>query len=392
MRHVGIICEYNPFHGGHEYLLKQVREAETVICLMGGYFTQRGEAAILPPTVRAEMALACGADLVLELPFPYACGSARYFATAGVRALKGLGADALAFGSECADMERLRAAAKRTLTANFEEKTANGIEKTGVAAAYFDALGEEALLPNDILAIEYLRAVLQEDRGLEAFAVKRVGASYHDAESEGDFPSATALRRALERGIDILPMLPVKARAAWERGVAVWGTADIRRLGFAMLAKLRTMGAQKRKSPLTGCENEDIGDLGGGLAERLVSAAWEATDYDSLCAAAATKRYTNGRIRRALLYLMAGVTRDDLLIPPAYVRLLGANEKGREFLAETRKTRTIPVVTKPGDIQALGESAARARELERIAHGLYALCLPRPTVPTALATIPPVMI
>ena len=100
MKHVGIICEYNPFHGGHAHLLRSVREAQTVICLMSGNFTQRGEAAILPPRSRAAMALAAGADLVLELPFPYAAGSARYFASAGVRALQALGADTLAFGSE----------------------------------------------------------------------------------------------------------------------------------------------------------------------------------------------------------------------------------------------------------------------------------------------------
>jgi hypothetical protein len=159
-----------------------------------------------------------------------------------------------------------------------------------------------------------------------------------------------------------------------------------------MLAALRLKGAGKEKSPLTVTENKDFGDLGGGLAERLVGAAWEATDYDSLCAAAATKRYTNGRIRRALLYLMAGVTRHDLLAPPAYLRLLGANEQGRAFLAQTRKSRTVPVVTKAADVKALGEAAARAQELERIAQGLYALCLPQPVLPAELAALPPKML
>ena len=111
MKNVGVICEYNPFHGGHAYLLERVRDAEAVICLMSGEFTQRGEAAILPPVARAEMALRAGADLVLELPFPYCAGSARYFATAGVNALKRLGADTLAFGSESADLSALLAAA-----------------------------------------------------------------------------------------------------------------------------------------------------------------------------------------------------------------------------------------------------------------------------------------
>lgn len=391
MRHVGIICEYNPFHGGHRYLLEQVRAAETVICVMGGSFTQRGEAAILPTAVRGEMALAGGADLVLELPFPYACGSARYFATAGVRALQGLGADTLAFGSECADIAYLTAAAKRTLAPDFEEKVANGAEKVGLAAAYFQALGEQNVSPNDILAVEYIRAALQGGAELVPCPVKRVGAGYHDVRSNGGFPSATALRQMLERGEKIDDLLPREVVSVWQRGLAAWGTADIRRLGSAMLAKLRLMEAQKEKSPLTDAETTDMGDLGGGLAERLVYAAKTAVDYDSLCANAATKKYTNGRIRRALLYLMAGVTRADLLAPPAYLRLLGANERGREFLAKTRKTRTVPVVTKQSDVKALGEAAQRAHELELVCNGLYALCLARPTAPSELAILPPQM-
>ena len=129
MKHVGIICEYNPFHGGHAHLLSAVRKAQTVICLMSGNFTQRGEAAVLPPRSRAAMAMAAGADLVLELPFPFAAGSARYFATAGVRALQALGVDTLAFGSESGDLGALLAAAGRTAEQDFLKKVAKTIHK-----------------------------------------------------------------------------------------------------------------------------------------------------------------------------------------------------------------------------------------------------------------------
>ena len=120
MQAVGIICEYNPFHAGHAYLLERAREHGVVVCLMSGEFVQRGEAAILTPHARAEMALAAGADLVLELPFPYAAGSARYFATAGVRALAGVGCKALTFGSETADGDAILAGARRLGDADFE--------------------------------------------------------------------------------------------------------------------------------------------------------------------------------------------------------------------------------------------------------------------------------
>ena len=137
---------------------------------------------------------------------------------------------------------------------------------------------------------------------------------------------------------------------------------------------------------------EDIADGGGGLLSHLAKAAFRATDYASLCREAATKRYTNGRLRRVMLYLLAGVRRADLVAPPAYLRLLGANAQGREYLSDTRKTRTVPVVTKMSEISALGDVAARQCALEEISRALYALCLPEPTLPLVLAGIPPVML
>ena len=387
MQHVGVICEYNPFHAGHGHLLSCVRAAETVICLMSGYFTQRGEAAVLPPAERAAMALAAGADLVLELPFPFSAASARYFSTAGVTALQMLGCDTLAFGSESADLVALRSAATRTLEDDFAKKVANGAKNRGDAAAYFDALGD-GLPPNDILATEYVRAAMLLGDRLALHPVRRVGAGYHDTALTQAYPSATALRKKMGEGGDIAPDLLPETAEIWKAGVTKWGTADTARLGTALLAQLRAMRA---KSAKTGAENP-IADCGGGLLERLMGAALEATDYASLCRAAATKKYTDGRIRRALLYLLAGVTYGDLEAAPAYLRLLGVNEKGREFLSKTRKTRTVPVVTKAADVAALGERAARQRELSTVAEGLYALCLPRDVLPAALSVIPPVLL
>ena len=388
MKNVGVICEYNPFHGGHAYLLERVRGAETVICLMSGEFTQRGEAAILPPVARAEMALRAGADLVLELPFPYCAGSARYFATAGVDALSRLGADTLAFGSESADLVSLQAAAGKTLDEDFINKCANGAKNKGDAAKYFETLGEGDLLSNDILAIEYIRAVQSLGAALKPHPILRVGAGYRDTDAGVAYPSATALRQKLTRGEDIASDLPEAVRLAWRNAVDRYGIADVARLGAPMLALLRTLEV---KSGRTGEEN-DVADCGGGLLERLVGAANVATDYRSLCKGAATKKYTDGRIRRALLYLLAGVTYEDLSATPSYLQLLGANERGRAFLSATRKTREIPVVTKPADITALGEMAARQRALSAVAKGLYALCMPCPVSPADLSVIPPVML
>ncbi len=381
MQATGIICEYNPLHTGHAYHLKRARTRGAVICLMSGNFVQRGEAAILPPHVRAEMALSAGADLVLELPFPYACGSARYFATAGVRALAGVGCDTLCFGSETADRNALFEGAKKLNDRDFVAKFDTRMPQTGDAAAHFAALGDTPAA-NDILALEYVRAILDEALPLEILPVLREGAGYADTALKAGFPSATALRAALARGEDITPYLPPVAGDIWKKAIAQWGgTADVSRLGTALLARLRVGEAPAQ-----------IADCGADLFAHLCRAAQNATDYDSLCREAATKRYTNGRLRRAMLYLLAGVTREDLLAPPAYLRLLGANEAGREYLAKTRKTRTVAVVTKHSDVVALGERAARQSELSLVCDALYALCLPRPTLPATLASRPPVML
>ncbi len=380
MKHVGIICEYNPFHTGHAHLIKSLTGADAVICVMSGNFTQRGEAAILPPHTRAAMAIAGGADLVLELPFPFAASSARYFATAGVRALGGLGVDTLAFGSESGELERLLGFAARAPEGAYR----SGDKSQGDAAAYFDALGGE-LSSNDILAVEYLRAIKREAPFIAPFTVCRKGAEYRETVlKKGEHPSATALRREMAAGGDVLPHIPPETREIFEAGVARYGTADIARLGTAMLALLRGNSAK----------NElflNVAECGGGLISRLIKCAFEANDYATLCATAATKRYTNGRVRRALLYLLAGVTREDLVAHPSYLLLLAANEKGRDFLAATARQRTVPVVTKQSEIAALRSAAARQRELSRVADGLYSLCFEKPLSPRDLQTRRPLL-
>ena len=382
MKHVGIICEYNPFHTGHARLISAVRGADTVICLMSGGFTQRGEAAILPPRTRAAMAIEAGADLVLELPFPFSASSARHFATAGVRALGALGVDTLAFGSESGDAHALLALAAKAPDGDYRR---NVTQKVGDAAAYFEALGA-GVSSNDILALEYLRAIKRETPFVTPFAVCREGATYRETVlKNGEFPSATALRAALLRDEDVCAYIPDEARDIFKGAISRYGIADTARLGTAMLARLRANGAEKSRF-------EEIADCGGGLAGRLGKAAWQAGDYQELCQEAATKRYTDGRIRRALLYLLAGVKKEDLMAHPVYLRLLAANARGREFLAVTAKTRTVHVVTKQADIAALGAPAARQHALEHVANGLFALCFDGTLTPHALETQKPYLL
>lgn len=381
MKHVGIICEFNPFHTGHARLLREVRGADTVICLMSGPFVQRGEAAILPSHVRAAMAIEAGADLVLELPYPFAAASARYFATAGVRALAALGTDTLAFGSERGDLAALRSLAERAPDSDFRKKAANVAQNKGDAAAYFEALGDDAA-SNDILAIEYLRAIKNENLPLDVKVLAREGAAYTDkCVREGEYPSATALREMIRRGESVEKHIPSAAYPVFLHGIEQYGIFDVSRLGSAMLALLR--------HPLCGENHANAAECSGGLLGRLRKAAENAAGYEALCRAASTKRYTDGRIRRTLLYLLSGVTHADLVATPSYLRLLAMNGRGREFLSKTDKIRTVPVVSKQSEIAALGAAAQRQRQLSRVADGLFSLCAEKELLPHELQTQKP---
>ncbi len=381
-RVIGVISEYNPFHAGHARLLARAGADDTVICLMSGFFTQRGEAAIFSPAARARAALLSGADLVLELPFPHSAASARYFAACGVGILSRLGADALLFGSECGDLSLLRRAAARTLEKDFEKEFAARAKREGAAAAHAALIGVR-LFANDLLASEYLRASSLLEKPLEPMLLRREGGAYTDDSLNTPYPSAAALRKAIFAGKDVAPYLPESVRAVFKESLENdLYPADVARLAPAMLARLR---AAERGG------FSAIAECGGGLGARLVRAAKDATDYESLCRAAATKQYTDARIRRALLFILSGVTRADLIAPAAYVRLLGATARGREFLAKQRKDLALRVVTKPSEIRAMGKETARQRQLEEIAAGLYALTLSRPVLPRALAA-PPVFL
>jgi predicted nucleotidyltransferase len=215
---------------------------------------------------------------------------------------------------------------------------------------------------------------------LELSPIRRIGARYNDVQLASEFPSATALREAISRGEAVTSYLPNESAQIFLDATSRYGIADTSRLGSAMLARLRVGG-----------ECQELADLGGGLLEHLQKVAMEATDYETLCRASATKRYTNGRIRRSLLYLLAGVRKEDLDAHPSYVRLLAASETGREYLSKTRKTRTVPVVTKQADIASLGDMAMRARVLGARSDALWSLAAEKPISPAKLMAIPPFM-
>ena len=375
MRITGIVCEYDPFHNGHRYLLERAREgSDAVVCVMSGNATQRGGLAIVDKYTRAEMALRGGADLVLELPYPYSSASAEFFATAGVSVLASAGVCRICFGSESGDVEKLQRAARvaRSLA------TGDAETSTGTAEGYFSALGEayrkaygEEFCPssNDILGIEYCKAILEGAHTIEPVAIPRLGDGFRRREvGDTPFASATALRRLIrEQSVEaIAPYVPSETvRLLAEAVVRGDAPVDMARLEAAILSFLRLADP----NALT-----EIAELGNGLEHRLCEAAKDATSLSELFTLSATKKYTDARIRRAVLFAMTGVTYADLCAPVGYTTVLGANGRGCELLSVLRKRESgIPVVTKPSE----GKNVSpRQYALSFAADALFALAHP----------------
>ena len=396
MRASGVICEFNPFHSGHAYLLSRMRELAgedgCVICLMSGRFVQRGDTAVADPYLRAETALAGGADLVLELPFPWSSGSAEHFAAAGVDILTRLGVESLVFGSEGGDLTLLTAAAEAVDSPAFGEAYAalcNG--GMGTAAAYAAALGQVCAAPlptgfpdsNELLGIAYLRALKQAEASHGhtpvPHTVTRLGAGYRaDTLTEGQYPSATALRALIrEAACDPIALeailegtMPTESLEALLRAVRA---EDAPLSGERLLSFYHTFYRIKSPEDFAGSA-----EMGGGLAAHICRRAREAATPEDFFASLRTKYYTDARLRRALLFGALGVTETDLRVMPAYTTLLAANGRGCAFLKAFRKAHKddpngLTVVTKPADAPE-----GRQRELGELADSLFTLCFPTP--------------
>ena len=279
MDFVGVVCEYNPFHNGHEYHLRESMlrtKAEGVVCVMSGDFVQRGEAAIYSKYARAEAACRGGADVVFELPLPWSLASAEGFARGAVGLLGALGAKTLSFGTEAERLEDLDFLARKLIepqtTGEIRALMAEDATLSFAAARQLvleRSCGPAARLlegPNNILAVEYLKAIYDLRLELTPLAVRRTG-SAHDGAGEGDKRSASELRTFLRRGEKVSSFMPAAVQAVYEKDAAMGrGTPSREALETAILSRLRTLDAARCAA---------LPDASGGLEERLLKAAAE---------------------------------------------------------------------------------------------------------------------
>ena len=369
MKTVGIICEYNPFHLGHQKQLGEIRRIcgndTVIVCLMSGNFVQRGAPAIIDKSLRARAALDCGADLVLELPVEYALSSAEGFAAGGVRILSGF-CDALCFGAENPDRDALLNTARTLLSEEFRPllraqldsgKSFPAAREAGLAQMGLDAALLES--PNNILAVEYCKAILRQGSPMEPMPIRREG-SYHAETPDHENPSATALRALMLAGESWESFVPSGCQAFRKAPLHTMEAGE-----RAVLAKLRTMADEDFETLPYGSE---------GLWRKFMHACRSEATLEGIIAATKSKRYTRTRIDRMIMCAFLGLTLQDLLTQPPYTRVLGFTGPGRGILKLARKTG---VFLNAGEID-LSPYGQR----ERIIGSLYGLfCLDGPEAP-----------
>ena len=349
---------------------------EAIVCAMSGNFVQRGDMAVVNKFARSEMAVRCGADLVLEIPTPWACATAETFARGGVQLLNSTGVvTELAFGSECGDLEAMQTVAdvlrSPQLADDIRRELASGVTYAlARQQAVARHLGETAQIlrqSNNILGIEYLKALAQEASPLRPITVSRLGAGHDDGAVVDGIASGSYVRRLLYSGQtqEALALLPPVCGQILQRELSA-GRAPVAlaQMERAILSRLRQMPEEAFARYDSGAE---------GLYHRLYKAVRQATSLSELYDLAKTKRYAHARLRR--MVLAAFLEMDAIPSRPPYLRVLAANETGRQLLRQMQK-QGAKVLTKPADVAQLGEEAEKLFAAESRWTDLYTLAYP----------------
>lgn len=352
MKTVGIICEYNPFHNGHKYHIeasRKISHADAAVCIMSGNFVQRGGLAIADKWTRTKSALAGGADLVIELPVYYAASVAQLFAFGAVCILDALGCiDFLSFGIEEENIQTIEKIAYE-LESN-EGKIASNINGVdwrkgypAVFSAYSSLCGEDINIikkPNNILALEYIRAIKRIKSHITPVGIKRIGEMYK-SENIGELASAEGIRNALKNGADIETAIPENVlkiyNSAYRDSLFPVFDSDF---DSSVLSVLRSYKP---------AQLENIIDMPHGFANRIIACAKKALSIDELVDLCCVKQYTRSRVRRLIFASFLGIKSMGYDKKPSYIRILGANETGKALLNQIKKTSSLPVVTKAAD-------------------------------------------
>lgn len=369
MKTVGIIAEYNPFHNGHAYHIakaKEVTGADYCIVVISGNFVQRGAPAIIDKYIRAETALLNGADLVLELPVYYALGSAEYFASGAVALLDKLGVtDTLCFGSECGDLSILTEFARklsdedeqykhiisRHLKRGLTYPNARNIALES-CAPHLNAHLNVLTTPNNILGIEYCKALYRRGSRIQPYTIRRAGASYHDASLSSSYCSALAIREAISGSGHLADIRQLIPQSAYELLTAQFHkTFPILPDDFSLPLHYRLLSEQS-------AGYADYVDVDSSLSDRIAKNLPSYRNFTDFCELLKTKNRTYTRIARSLMHIYLGIRQEDFKAYQSedyiyYARMLGFRKNAEPLLTAIKTYSSIPLLSKLADADTL---------------------------------------
>lgn len=372
----GVICEYNPFHNGHLFQIQETRKkgATHIIAIMSGNYVQRGEISIIDKHKRAEIAVKCGADLVIELPVPFSVASAEIFSKGAVYILNKLNSvDILSFGSECGDIGILKKAANAYKEIEKHEHISSLISQgksypSAVSQIINDNFGEEIYKvfssPNNTLGIEYIKAIDYFNSNIQPITITRKAVDHDSMDSKNEFASASMLRNAIKSNKDISDFVPSECYKVLKKLYKSGQVSDIKNIEKITFYKLLSM---------TKDELSALPDANNGLSDRLYSACRKAKTYDELLEMTKTKCFTLARIRRVISYALLGITAIDFKNMPEYARILAFNDKGCEILARIKENSDFPISTSLLDLSKINDIAKRQSEIDEMASNMFSL-------------------
>ena len=385
MKDTAIIAEYNPFHNGHKYHIEKIRQltdADFCLVIMSGNFTQRGEPAIIDKYIRTNMALANGADLVLELPVCFSCASSPYFAQGAISILEQLGTvDYLAFGSECGQISILENTAS-ILTQNppaYAKALKDGL-KTGLtfpaaqsqALAQYDQKFSHVLTsPNNLLGVEYCKCLLSRNSTIKPITILRTGRNYNDSILQGTFGSALAIRTALEAQTSLESIRPCVP----DNVLTIMKTFYLKR--FPVFPDMLSQMLHYRLLIQSDSGFTSYLDITEDLSHRICRQIPSYENFHSFCMLLKTKEITYTRISRSLLHILLDIRKEDPVYDgqekeALYARILGFRQTAVPLLTAIRANSQIPLISKLADAHKyLKEPALRRLTKDIQAAHLY---------------------
>ena len=374
-----VICEFNPFHNGHLYLINKMREQGSthVVAIMSGNYTQRGDPAIIDKQMRARIAMECGVDLVVELPVPFAVASAERFASAGVGIINGMGCiDNLYFGAECTKQDILTKICtvlnKDEIVSLVKNEMKRGVTyAVAVSNVVKSFLGQSAAdelrKPNNILAVEYIKALMRLNSNIKPVPIKRISVDHDGTFTNENMASASYIRSSILSEEDISKFVPSECMRII--------TEEIRQSRCPVTAKAFERELFIRLRGMTCEQLKNIAEVGEGIENKILSSANNTCSYNDLINNVKSKRYTHARLRRILLYVLLGIDKQIQSKMPEYIKVIGFNRRGAQVLKRIKSDGTFPIITKVSEQKRINNQSqltllTKEKEVDNIYNAL----------------------